>query len=145
MTGTWIAPARAAVAGLPPTLTGLDTALRTAEIASTALAGVIRGPREGEAISASLMCASAVRCLAQDDSRSEPTQDPMVLPVVGSPDPQDPDALRGLDSLLRDCLELAVEVLDNDQQELSVRDVQDIAAAVGLLDRARAACAEVVR
>jgi hypothetical protein len=57
----------------------------------------------------------------------------------------EPGALRAMDDLLRACLDLAVAVLDNEEEPLSLDQVHEIGAAVGLLDRARATCGEVVR
>jgi hypothetical protein len=154
MTHHWLAPVRTEMAALPPTLPGLASALLMVEHASSLIARAHAGehttqtvdstPRSGSTRTAeiALLCASAAGCLPTAEIRTNalgaPTRD---LPSLGAPlEPQDPAHLRALDALLRDCIDLAVEVLDNEEEDLPVATIHEIAAAVGLIDRARAAC-----
>ena len=151
MTGTWMARARRLVADQPPTLVGLGAAVRTAEIASAALARSVDDQAGTAAAGAALLCASAAGCVdAARPHRAGTATDPdglagsimmgTALDEAGAPAP-----LTSLDLLLRDCLDVAVAVLDNEDEPLTLNQVQEIGAAVGLLDRARAMCCEVVR
>lgn len=161
MSRTWMAPARAVIDDLPPTLPGLVSALRTADEACSLLARstdartLTTGP--GAAV---LMCALARACLEPDDltdpderdnlmAPAEPddltdpagrvvTHAPVTASLTGPADPDDPSNPREVDGVLRACIDLAIAVLDNDQIDLDLAQVSDIGSAVALLDRARA-------
>jgi hypothetical protein len=143
MTPTWMAPARAAIDDLPPTLPGLVGAVRTADEACHLLARSIgaRSISTGPG-AAALMCTTAVACLEPDDpteaSSANATRTARAVTLPPPADPSNPSHARELEGLLRDCIELAVAVLDNDEIDLDLAQVTDIGTAVSLLDRARA-------
>lgn len=151
MTGTWMARARRLVADQPPTLAGLDAAVRTAELASATLARSVDDQAATAAAGAALLCASAAGCLdVARPHKAGPGTDPdslagSIMMGTALDEAEAPDRLTSLDLLLRDCLDVAVAVLDNEDEPLTLHQVQEIGAAVGLLDRARAMCCEVVR
>ena len=153
----WMATARAQMADLPPTLPGLASALlvvghvssllartRVGESATDIVESAARPGNPGGARTAeiALLCASAAGCLPTTEIRTGPPGAPAgdMPPLGAPPEPQDPAHLGALDALLRDCIDLAVEVLDNEEEDLAVATIHEIAAAIGLLDRARAAC-----
>jgi hypothetical protein len=143
MTPTWMAPVRAVIDDLPPTLPGLLGAVRTADEACHLLARSIgaRSVSTGPG-AAALMCTTAVACLEPDDlteeSAGRATRAPRAMTLTAPVDPSDPSHARELDGLLRDCIGLAVAVLDNDEIDLDLAQVTEIGTAVSLLDRARA-------
>jgi hypothetical protein len=129
------------MAELPATLRGLATALHIAHLASASLAHSSDEAAERGPDAVAILCGAAAACL--DPDPPSPTPEQREWPIARPDDPTDAVHLRELDTLLRDCLDLAVEVLDNEEEPLFPDHVHDIGAAVELLDRARAACSEV--
>lgn len=141
MPRSWLAPASSLVESLPPTLPGLLAAVRVtdhaARLLSSSSAGI--GPADGGPAVAQL-CSTALGCL-------EPATARQVLPIPAHrvtldlpAEPLGPGHLRALEHLLGECMALAVEVLDNEDEPLDPEQVIRISRVVDVLARARRHC-----
>lgn len=138
MPHAWLAHVSAHVDGLPPTLPGLRAALNAADQAALLLAQASgRTQLNDPAAAAAVLCSAALGSVESTAHRASGTPR---LPLEPPDEPQDQDHLRALGSLLHECIGLAMEVLDSEDEHLDACDVREISSAVDMLSRARAHC-----
>lgn len=135
----WTAPAIAHAVDQPATLAGLTSAVRQADQAARLL---VESGSDDEAIpvkEVSGECADARTCLERSARRIPPQPAPLEPPAG----PLDPAHVRALEPVLAACIELAADVLDNEDEPLEIRQVTAIGQAIAHLDTARRLCWEV--
>lgn len=135
----WTAPALARVGEQPATYAGLTTAVRIAAQAAGLVAGSFDGPPRPPALTVREACAEARATLESAWSRGAAPTRPLGIPAL----PADPGSLRALHPLLLACIDLATELLDNEDEPLGIGQITAIGQAVAHLDSARRACWEV--
>lgn len=132
----WTSPAVSRVHDQPPTLVGLTYALAAADEAARSLAEGADDHSRPPARAVLDACRAASGCL-------DPVGLPSPAPAIDPPGERgDPRRLRELEPVLTACIELAVDVLDNEDEPLDVSQVTAIGQAVGHLDTARWHCWE---
>lgn len=138
-TPTWMSRARVQIDTLPPTRHGLVTALRIAEQVSLLLAQAQHQRSGDELAQPALMCAAAVG----EVESTFPRRNIRSLTLQPPTDAADPKHARALAALLRECLGLANELLDNDEEPLTPADLMAIRRAMDLLEKACSSCSGV--
>jgi hypothetical protein len=135
----WTAPAISDVHNQPPTLAGLVAALAAADDAARLLAEGGPGTALHRALAVRDACRAARACLEAATHHRRGAATPVLDPPAES---DDPGHLRELEPVLAACIELAVDLLDNEDEPLRVSHVTAIGQAVGHLDTARWKCWE---
>lgn len=137
----WTASAIHHVHDQPPTFAGLLSAVAAADRAADFLDGGAPGSASAQAGSVGAECKIARAHLEAASGRH-----PASAPVFDAPaEPGDPSLLRDLDQVLVACIDLALDVLDNEDEPLDVCQVTAVSQAVDHLDAARWHCWEAAQ
>lgn len=133
----WTAPAITLVHDQPPTLEGLLQALAIADAAAQLLAEDDHGEALPHASTIRDECRSALALLEASSTRRRVTAERDAQQPAG---PGESAHVGQLEPVLVACIELAADLLDNEDEPLDVSQVTAIGQAIGRLDTARWQC-----
>lgn len=134
----WTAPAITLVHDQPPTLEGLLRALATADTAAQLLAEDARGESAPRAMTVRDECRAALALMEATTTRRRAAAAPDAGQAAERPG--ESAHLTDLQPVLVACIELAADLLDNEDEPLEVSQVTAISQAIGRLDTARWQC-----
>jgi hypothetical protein len=133
MTPTTSAPEKQLIAGLPPTMAGLWTAIAVTHDVAEHLVGPGDPSAAGGSSAVVTACAQAAECLAVSHQAALPT-------VIDPPPPRALGLAEGLplvSALTSGCIDLAVDLLGNEEEPLTPVEVLAVTRCVTALCAAR--------